>query len=76
MSPRNANSAAARLDAVGSAPNRSMRARVTEGDSMASPAAMAGQWSGHEAQITFSALIWFAAPLAIGAIRITRRDIH
>jgi ABC-2 type transport system permease protein len=37
---------------------------------------LAGQWSGHEAQITFSALIWFAAPLAIGAIRITRRDIH
>ena len=37
---------------------------------------MAGQWSGHAAQITSSALIWVAVPLAIGAIRITRRDIH
>jgi ABC-2 type transport system permease protein len=37
---------------------------------------LAGQWSGHAAQITSSALIWVAVPLAIGAIRITRRDIH
>jgi len=35
-----------------------------------------GQWSGHAAQITSSALIWIALPLAIGAIRIIRRDIH
>jgi ABC-2 type transport system permease protein len=37
---------------------------------------LAGQWSGHAAQITSSALIWVAVPLSIGAIRITRRDIH
>jgi ABC-2 type transport system permease protein len=37
---------------------------------------LAGQWSGHAAQITSSALIWVAVPLAIGTIRITRRDIH
>jgi ABC-2 type transport system permease protein len=35
-----------------------------------------GQWSGHGAQIASSALIWVAVPLAIGTIRITRRDIH
>jgi hypothetical protein len=32
---------------------------------------LAGQWSGHAAQITSSAIIWVAVPLAIGAIRIT-----
>jgi ABC-2 type transport system permease protein len=37
---------------------------------------LAGQWSGHAAQIASSALIMIAVPLAIGAIRITRRDIH
>jgi ABC-2 type transport system permease protein len=37
---------------------------------------LTGQWSGHAAQITSSALIWVAVPLAIGVIRITRRDIH
>jgi ABC-2 type transport system permease protein len=37
---------------------------------------LAGQWSGHTAQIASSALIWVAVPLAIGTIRITRRDIH
>jgi ABC-2 type transport system permease protein len=37
---------------------------------------LAGQWSGHAAQIISSALIWVAVPLVIGAIRITRRDIH
>ena len=37
---------------------------------------LAGQWSGHGAQIASSALIWVAVPLVIGAIRITRRDIH
>lgn len=37
---------------------------------------LAGQWSGHAAQIASSALIWVAVPLAIGTIRITRRDIH
>ena len=37
---------------------------------------LAGQWSGHAAQITSSALIWIALPLAIGVIRVTRTDIH
>jgi ABC-2 type transport system permease protein len=37
---------------------------------------LTGQWSGHAAQIASSALIWVAVPLAIGTIRITRRDIH
>jgi hypothetical protein len=37
---------------------------------------LAGQWSGHGAQIATSALIWTALPLTIGAIRIARRDIH
>ena len=37
---------------------------------------LAGQWTGHTAQITSSALIWVAIPLTIGTIRITRRDIH
>jgi ABC-2 type transport system permease protein len=37
---------------------------------------LAGQWSGHGPQITSSALIWVALPLAIGALRITRRDIR
>jgi hypothetical protein len=36
---------------------------------------LAGQWSGHAAQIASSALIWVAVPLAIGTIRITRRDV-
>ena len=37
---------------------------------------LVGQWSGHAAQIASSALIWVAVPLAIGTIRITRRDIQ
>lgn len=37
---------------------------------------LAGQWSGHAAQITSSAVIWVAVPLAIGAVRLTRRDIR
>ena len=37
---------------------------------------LVGQWSGHGAQIASSALIWVAAPLAIGALRVTRRDIR
>jgi ABC-2 type transport system permease protein len=37
---------------------------------------LAGQWSGHAPQIATSALIWVALPLAIGTIRITRRDIR
>ena len=37
---------------------------------------LAGQWSGHAAQITSSALIWVAVPLSVGTMRITRRDIH
>ena len=37
---------------------------------------LAGQWSGHGAQIASSAAIWIAAPLAIGAVRTIRRDIR
>jgi hypothetical protein len=37
---------------------------------------VAGQWSGHAPQIASSALIWVALSLALGAIRITRRDIR
>ena len=52
------------------------RGRVLAAKVLASLAMLAGQWSGHAAQIISSALIWVAVPLAIGAIRITRRDIH
>jgi hypothetical protein len=37
---------------------------------------LAGQWSGHGAQIASSAAIWIAAPLAIGTVRTIRRDIR
>lgn len=37
---------------------------------------LAGDWSGHSAQIATSAAIWIAGPLAIGAARTLRRDIH
>jgi hypothetical protein len=37
---------------------------------------LTGQWSGHAAQIAASAAIWIALPLAFGAIRTIRRDVH
>jgi hypothetical protein len=37
---------------------------------------LAGQWSGHGAQIASSAAVWIAAPLAIGTVRTIRRDIR
>jgi hypothetical protein len=37
---------------------------------------LAGQWSGHGAQIASSAAVWIALPLAVGTVRILRRDIH
>ena len=37
---------------------------------------LAGQWSGHGPQIASCALLWVALPLAIGAVRIVRRDIR
>lgn len=36
---------------------------------------LAGQWSGHTAQVAASAALWIAFPLVVGAIRITRRDV-
>jgi ABC-2 type transport system permease protein len=37
---------------------------------------LAGQWSGHGAQIATSAAVWIALPLAAGTVRTLRRDIH
>ena len=37
---------------------------------------LAGQWSGHTAQVAASAALWIAFPLVVGAIRITRRDVY
>ena len=37
---------------------------------------LAGQWSGHIAQVVASAALWIAFPLVVGAIRITRRDVY
>jgi hypothetical protein len=37
---------------------------------------LAGQWSGHGAQIATSAAVWIALPLAVGTVRTLRRDIH
>jgi hypothetical protein len=37
---------------------------------------LSGQWSGHGAQIATSAALWTALPLAIGAVRTIRRDVH
>jgi hypothetical protein len=36
---------------------------------------VAGQWSGHGAQIASSAALWIAVPLAIGTVRTIRRDV-
>lgn len=35
-----------------------------------------GQWAGHGAQIAVSSLLWIALPLALGLIRIMRRDVR
>jgi ABC-2 type transport system permease protein len=35
-----------------------------------------GQWSGHEPSITAAVVLWVAAPLSIGLVRIARREIH
>jgi ABC-2 type transport system permease protein len=37
---------------------------------------LAGQWSGHGAQIASSTAIWIVVPLAIGTVRTIRRDIR
>ena len=34
-----------------------------------------GQWSGHVAQIAVSIILWVAAPLVLGIVRTTRREI-
>jgi ABC-2 type transport system permease protein len=36
---------------------------------------LAGQWSGHAAQLAASAALWILLPLTIGTIRTIRRDI-
>jgi hypothetical protein len=37
---------------------------------------LTGQWSGHGPRIASAAALWIALPLAIGAVRTVRRDIH
>ncbi len=37
---------------------------------------LAGDWSGHVAQIAVSAALWIALPLAVGAVRTVRREVH
>jgi hypothetical protein len=37
---------------------------------------LAGQWSGHTAQIAVSAALWILLPLTIGTVRTVRRDIN
>jgi ABC-2 type transport system permease protein len=37
---------------------------------------LTGDWSGHAAQITVSAALWIALPLAVGAIRTVRREVR
>jgi ABC-2 type transport system permease protein len=37
---------------------------------------LAGQWSGHAAQVAASAALWIAFPLAVGAVRIIRREVN
>ncbi|HEX3513501.1 MAG TPA: hypothetical protein VHT26_05825 [Trebonia sp.] len=37
---------------------------------------LAGDWSGHAAQIAVSAALWIALPLAVGTIRTVRREVH
>ena len=36
---------------------------------------LAGQWSGHGAQIATSAVLWIALPLAVGWVRTMRREV-
>jgi ABC-2 type transport system permease protein len=38
--------------------------------------ALAGDWSGHAAEITVSAALWIALPLAVGTVRTIRREVH
>jgi ABC-2 type transport system permease protein len=35
-----------------------------------------GDWSGHAAQITVSAALWIALPLAVGTVRTVRREVR
>jgi hypothetical protein len=37
---------------------------------------LAGDWSGHTAQITVSAALWIALPLAVGTVRTVRREVR
>ena len=37
---------------------------------------LAGDWSGHAAQITVSAALWIALPLAVGTVRTVRREVR
>jgi hypothetical protein len=37
---------------------------------------LAGDWSGHVAQIAVCAALWIALPLAVGTIRTVRREVH
>jgi len=37
---------------------------------------LAGDWSGHVAQIAVSAALWIALPLAVGTVRTVRREVH
>jgi ABC-type transport system involved in multi-copper enzyme maturation permease subunit len=37
---------------------------------------LAGDWSGHAAQIAVSAAIWIALPLAVGTARTVRREVR
>lgn len=37
---------------------------------------LTGQWSGHAAQIFVAVALWVAAPLTVGLVRTTRREIN
>ena len=37
---------------------------------------LAGDWSGHAAEIAASAAVWIALPLAVGAVRTVRREVR
>jgi ABC-2 type transport system permease protein len=37
---------------------------------------LTGQWSGHAAQILVAVALWVAAPLTVGLVRTTRREIN
>ncbi len=37
---------------------------------------LAGDWSGHGAQIAVCAALWIALPLAVGSFRTIRREVH